>query len=759
MKNYVMQLETAQYCWERDSFDPHEFFRKMVVTLAGEVETFYRMVPGEVLDELEQGLIKNPTKRVIQLLKREFIGLTKARLEEFWEFRRRKEESLLAYYNRLQELAEDLEKRDERSEDYDVLVGMELLYKVGATICTWQEKVLYWVQYWDPESSVRTLPVRFVKQEPRVAYRAEETDLTHELDDWTWQEYAEEGQRRIEMHEGGRQSTNLKERVCRTWCLEGSLCILELYGGIGNELAAALKAGCFVGRWLHVERDPVVRKMARNYALKLLEEYPQQMLITTIPLEEEATVHDVQDIAEQQLEAWGPIDLVVAGWECQGYSRAGDGRGIKNPWGASFRDLTRVLRLIQKREREVVFILENVDMADDHREPVRRAYEEITEELGRGVPIDAAQLGSRAHRPRRWEEPNANEKELAMGHQWGATAHPEVSEAQRRAALGKAMDLNVMTWILENIHMYLKTKEVQKELEGSEYYREGREAAWRRQQLAQLEASREERIQERWAFMAVAGRDETVTGGGEAPTGAGEGSKENITQWEIGSGLGAQAAADLRNVLEQHKGTFAFTLKELGRCTVQEMRIQLSSDVPVYHKKRRMSLGDVEVCAEKCAELLEARLIQRSESEYVAATVLAARTDIMGDVSAKRIKTAAVLNRLLKEEQPWQWGDEEQKVLETLKRAVKTATVLTLPSKEDPVYLQGRPFTLVTDHQPLTWLMTNQSLTGRNARWAMWLQEYDFVIKHRPGKNMQHVDGLPRNPAPASPTACLVAMA
>ncbi|CAI7898460.1 unnamed protein product [Closterium sp. NIES-53] len=154
------------------------------------------------------------------------------------------------------------------------------------------------------------------------------------------------------MHEGGRQSTDLKERVCRTWCMECSLCIVELYGGIGTGLAAALKAGCFVGRWLHVERDPFVRKMARNYALKLLEEYPQQMLITAIPLEEEVTVHNVWDITEQQLEAWGLIDLVVAGWECKG-------------------------------------------------EPVRRAYEEITEELGRGVPIDAAQLGSRAHRPRR----------------------------------------------------------------------------------------------------------------------------------------------------------------------------------------------------------------------------------------------------------------------------------------------------------------------------------------------------------------------
>ncbi|CAI5959363.1 unnamed protein product [Closterium sp. NIES-64] len=30
--------------------------------------------------------------------------------------------------------------------------------------------------------------------------------------------------------------------------------------------------------------------------------------------------------------------------------------------------------------------------------------------------------------------------------------------------------------------------------------------------------------------------------------------------------------------------------------------------------------------------------------------------------------------------------------------------------------------------------------------WAMKLQEYDFTVKHRPGKTMQHVDGLSRNP-------------
>ncbi|CAI7732521.1 unnamed protein product [Closterium sp. NIES-53] len=75
------------------------------------------------------------------------------------------------------------------------------------------------------------------------------------------------------------------------------------------------------------------------------------------------------------------------------------------------------------------------------------------------------------------------------------------------------------------------------------------------------------------------------------------------------------------------------------------------------------------------------------------------------------------------------------------------------------VYLQGREFTLVMDHQPLTWLMTTPGLTGRNARWEMKLQEYDFKMKHRPGKTLQHVDGLSRNPPPSEPTVTLTLLA
>ena len=61
-------------------------------------------------------------------------------------------------------------------------------------------------------------------------------------------------------------------------------------------------------------------------------------------------------------------------------------------------------------------------------------------------------------------------------------------------------------------------------------------------------------------------------------------------------------------------------------------------------------------------------------------------------------------------------------------------------------YLYGRHFTLSTDHQPLNWLMTSDKLTGKLARWALILQEYDFTIMFRPGSSNANADGLSRNP-------------
>lgn len=57
-------------------------------------------------------------------------------------------------------------------------------------------------------------------------------------------------------------------------------------------------------------------------------------------------------------------------------------------------------------------------------------------------------------------------------------------------------------------------------------------------------------------------------------------------------------------------------------------------------------------------------------------------------------------------------------------------------------YLYGRRFRIVTDHQPLHWLLTNSKLSGKLARWALLLSEYDMDITHRAGRVHCNADCL-----------------
>ena len=63
-------------------------------------------------------------------------------------------------------------------------------------------------------------------------------------------------------------------------------------------------------------------------------------------------------------------------------------------------------------------------------------------------------------------------------------------------------------------------------------------------------------------------------------------------------------------------------------------------------------------------------------------------------------------------------------------------------------YLYGRKFKIFTDHRPLQWLMTLKNPTGKLARWALLLQEFDIEISYRPGKTNQNADCLSRIPVP-----------
>ena len=59
-------------------------------------------------------------------------------------------------------------------------------------------------------------------------------------------------------------------------------------------------------------------------------------------------------------------------------------------------------------------------------------------------------------------------------------------------------------------------------------------------------------------------------------------------------------------------------------------------------------------------------------------------------------------------------------------------------------YLIANNFKVYTNHYSLQWLRAMKNESALIHRWAAQLEDYDFKILHRPGKNQGHVDALSR---------------
>ena len=64
-------------------------------------------------------------------------------------------------------------------------------------------------------------------------------------------------------------------------------------------------------------------------------------------------------------------------------------------------------------------------------------------------------------------------------------------------------------------------------------------------------------------------------------------------------------------------------------------------------------------------------------------------------------------------------------------------------------YIDGADVKLLTDHQPLKWLLMLKSPTGRLARWGLQLQQFNFSLDYLPGKSNAIADMLSRPPCSA----------
>ena len=77
--------------------------------------------------------------------------------------------------------------------------------------------------------------------------------------------------------------------------------------------------------------------------------------------------------------------------------------------------------------------------------------------------------------------------------------------------------------------------------------------------------------------------------------------------------------------------------------------------------------------------------------------------------------------------------------------------------KQFRLYLLGCQFTLMTDHAPLQWLSA-QKMEGLLCRWALAMQEYNFIIVYRTGSFNGNADALSRSPLQTASQSAPVAV-
>jgi RNase H-like domain found in reverse transcriptase/Reverse transcriptase (RNA-dependent DNA polymerase)/Integrase zinc binding domain/gag-polyprotein putative aspartyl protease len=82
----------------------------------------------------------------------------------------------------------------------------------------------------------------------------------------------------------------------------------------------------------------------------------------------------------------------------------------------------------------------------------------------------------------------------------------------------------------------------------------------------------------------------------------------------------------------------------------------------------------------------------------------------------------------------------------------KEALAVVQCMKQFRMYVLGSKTVVYTDHQALKQVLTMPKPSGRVARWAAALMEYDFDIRHRPGTKNVLADSLSRDPALRSVT-------
>jgi hypothetical protein len=102
------------------------------------------------------------------------------------------------------------------------------------------------------------------------------------------------------------------------------------------------------------------------------------------------------------MELFGPVDIIISGWECQGFSAVGFGEGLSDIRSSLFTDMVQLITWAQSISPTLGYVIKNTPSQLDQKEKVQEHYILVRHYLGEPLLLDAAQCGSYAHLLHNW---------------------------------------------------------------------------------------------------------------------------------------------------------------------------------------------------------------------------------------------------------------------------------------------------------------------------------------------------------------------
>ena len=199
--------------------------------------------------------------------------------------------------------------------------------------------------------------------------------------------------------------------------------------------------------------------------------------------------------------------------------------------------------------------------------------------------------------------------------------------------------------------------------------------------------------------------------------------------------------------MTEYEDIFSKDSSDLGKSGLLEHAIDTGDCKPVKQPPRRVPPYQREVIDQQLGGLLTTGRIEPSQSPWSSPVELARKH---ADTYLIYIDYRKLNQLTQKDAIPLPRTDDVLEALDDHEKNYCTTRLemLALVTYVDyfRYYLLERKFCVRTDHHSLRWLTSFKEPQGRVVRWLERLQEYDFEIQHRPGKQHSNVDSLPRRP-------------